>query len=275
MTQVLACLEGPATTPIVCDYAVWVSSRIKAPLAFLEASDQRCSALRAGANGRTRQNFLRRVAECLIPQYERRTCSTAARDPSVLTSASEQAAYGEAGGPQALPGDDDPLHSLMKLKEGIRLLVISHGDPISLQLESVVRKIRKPILLTPGVFSVPKSVMLAFDGSAATGRAIEMLATSLLFKGLPMHLVMVGEATGDARKLLDTAGDTLSAASFAVQTAIRSGDIGPALRAYQNEHGVDLLVMGAFGGFPLRRFLLGSTTRCLLRTAATPVLLLS
>jgi nucleotide-binding universal stress UspA family protein len=162
----------------------------------------------------------------------------------------------------------------MKLKEEIRLLVISHVDPISLQLVNVVRKMRKPILLTPDVFSAPKSVMLAFGGSAATGRAIEVLATSLLFQGLPMHLVMVGEATGDACKLIDTAGATLSAANFAVQTAIRSGEVEPALHAYQTEHGVDLLVMGAFGGSPLRRFLLGSTTRRLLRTATTPVLLL-
>ncbi|MCT7085102.1 universal stress protein, partial [Salmonella enterica] len=43
---------------------------------------------------------------------------------------------------------------------------------------------------------------------------------------------------------------------------------------YQTEHGIDLLVMGAYGHSRIRQFLVGSTTRTMLRTATMPVLLL-
>ncbi|WP_373217286.1 universal stress protein, partial [Parasutterella excrementihominis] len=46
------------------------------------------------------------------------------------------------------------------------------------------------------------------------------------------------------------------------------------LHAYQAEHGIDLLVMGAYGHSHIRQFLVGSTTTTMLRTSTLPVLLL-
>ncbi|MDO2133227.1 universal stress protein [Escherichia coli] len=46
------------------------------------------------------------------------------------------------------------------------------------------------------------------------------------------------------------------------------------MHAYQEEHGVDLLVMGAYGHSRIRQFLVGSTTAHMLRTTTTALLLL-
>ena len=45
------------------------------------------------------------------------------------------------------------------------------------------------------------------------------------------------------------------------------------IEAYAREHGVDLLVMGAYGHSPIRRFIVGSTTTAMIRIANLPVLL--
>ncbi|MFZ3184338.1 MAG: universal stress protein [Pseudomonas sp.] len=47
-----------------------------------------------------------------------------------------------------------------------------------------------------------------------------------------------------------------------------------ALHAYQAEHNIDLLVMGAYGHSRIRQFLVGSTTTSMIRTTITPLLLL-
>jgi len=86
--------------------------------------------------------------------------------------------------------------------------------------------------------------------------------------------VMVGEDTGDNRALLDAARDALSAAGFEVQIAICGGEVEPALHAYQAEHGIGLLVMGAYGHSRIRQFLVGSTTTSMIRSTTTPLLLL-
>jgi len=145
---------------------------------------------------------------------------------------------------------------------------------IGSQLESVIRTLHRPILVTPASFSVPTSVMLAFDGSDTSRKGVEMLASSPLFKGIPIHLVMVGDDNGEHRALLDSARDALVSAGFDVHIALRSGEVEPALHDYQAEHQIGLLVMGAYGHSRIRQFLVGSTTTRMIRSTTTPLLLL-
>ena len=48
----------------------------------------------------------------------------------------------------------------------------------------------------------------------------------------------------------------------------------PALHAYQEEHDIDILVMGAYGHSRIRQFLVGSTTTTMLKTAKKPLVVL-
>lgn len=175
-----------------------------------------------------------------------------------------------------------PTASLRELEPEIRLLVISlHGgagegpsQQIGTDFENVIRTMHRPILATPIEFVAPRSVMLAFDGSATTQKGVEMIAGSPLFRGLPVHLVMVGSRSAEASAQLNRARQTLANAGFMVPAGIYAGHVEPTLHSYQVEHGVDLLVMGAYGHSRIRRFLVGSTTTSRLRTTRTPLLLL-
>ena len=80
--------------------------------------------------------------------------------------------------------------------------------------------------------------------------------------------------TGDAQAQLEAARDRLSASGFEVHIAVRNGDVEPTLHGYQAEHGIDLLVMGAYGHSRIRQFFVGSTTTSMIRTTSTPLLLL-
>jgi hypothetical protein len=40
MSKVLACIDGTAVSPAVCDYAAWASLRLEAPLMFLHVLDK-------------------------------------------------------------------------------------------------------------------------------------------------------------------------------------------------------------------------------------------
>ncbi len=66
----------------------------------------------------------------------------------------------------------------------------------------------------------------------------------------------------------------LAGAGFEVHKALVQGDVEPALHKYQASHGVDLLVMGAYGHSRIREFLVGSTTTSMIRTSTSPLLLL-
>ncbi|MCR8341447.1 universal stress protein, partial [Pseudomonas aeruginosa] len=184
--------------------------------------------------------------------------------------------------PESKQRHGDLLENLQELESETRLLVIGRqgessgglSQHVGSQLESVIRIMHRPILVTPANFQKPESAMLAFDGSATTRKGVEMLAASPLLKGLPIHLVMVGPVNDESSAQLDWAQKVLLNVGFTVRAETLNGEIEPTLHAYQKEHGIDLLVMGAYGHSRIRQFLVGSTTTSMLRTTTGPLLLL-
>jgi nucleotide-binding universal stress UspA family protein len=282
MTYVTACIDGSASAPAVCDYAAWASQRLDAPLTFLHVLDQRQYPVSADLSGNIGLGSREHLLDELAALDEQRNKLALEQGLVMLAAAKERAIADGVSSPETKQRHGDLLESLRELENDIRLLVIgrqgesSDGAELHVgsQLESVIRIMHRPVLVTPASFKQPESAMLAFDGGATTRKGVEMLAASPLLKGLPIHLVMVGAETGESWAQLDAACSTLAAAGYRVHTAIRDGEVEPTLHAYQAEHGIDLLVMGAYGHSRIRQFLVGSTTAHMLRTTTTALLLL-
>ena len=282
MTQVLACIDGSPQAAAVCDCAAWASRQLDAPLTLLHVLDQQRYPMSGDLSGIIGLGSREFLLEELASLDEKRSKLALEEGRMMLDSARQRVITAGVAQPDVRQRHGDLVESLRQLEPETRLLVIGKqgedsGNDLQLigsQLESVIRTMQRPILVTPASFSVPTSVMLAFDGSATSRKGIEMLASSPLFRGIPIHLVMVGEDTPANRAPLQGAADALQAAGFEVHVAIRAGDVEPTLHAYQAEHGIGLLVMGAYGHSRIRQFLVGSTTTSMIRTTTTPLLLL-
>jgi nucleotide-binding universal stress UspA family protein len=282
MNNVLACIDGSPQAAAVCDCAAWASLQLDAPLTLLHVLDQQQYPAAGNLSGIIGLGSREYLLEELAALDEKRSKLALEEGRMMLDSAKQRVLTAGVVQPEVRQRHGDLVESLRELESDTRLLVIGKqgedsGTDLQLigsQLESVIRTLHRPILVTPASFTAPASVMLAFDGSDTSRKGVEMLASSPLFKGIPIHLVMVGEDTGDNRALLDAARDALSAAGFEVQIAIRFREVEPALHAYQAEHGIGLLVMGAYGHSRIRQFLVGSTTTSMIRSTTTPLLLL-
>lgn len=278
MTRVMACIDGSASAPAVCDYAAWASLSLGSPLTFLHVLDQRLYPVAANIGLGSRKHLLEELAA--LDQQRNKLALEQGR--LMLAAAKERAVRDGVVAPDARQRHGDLLENLQQLESETRLLVMGRqgessgglSQHVGSQLESVIRVMQRPILVTPAAFQKPQSAMLAFDGSATTRKGVEMLASSPLLNGLPLHLVMVGVESDEALAQLDWAKALLLKAGFTVHAAIRSGAVEPTLHAYQTEHGIDLLVMGAYGHSRVRQFLVGSTTTNMLRTTTGPLLLL-
>ncbi|EWC41746.1 universal stress protein [Pseudomonas stutzeri] len=282
MTHVMACIDGSPQAAAVCDCAAWASRQLGAPLTLLHVLDRQqypVSGDLSGIIGLGSREFL---LQELATLDEKRAKLALEEGRMMLDAARQRAISAGVAQPECRQRHGDLVETLRDLQDETRLLVVGRqgedsGDAIQhigSQLESVIRTMHRPILVTVGEFSPPRSLMLAFDGSATTLKGIEMLASSPLFQGMPIHLVMVGNESDEARTQLDAARDALAAGGFEVHSAIRAGEVEPTLHAYQAEHGIDLLVMGAYGHSRIRQFFVGSTTSSMLRTSTTPLLLL-
>ena len=282
MNDVLACIDGSLQASAVCDCAAWASLRLGAPLTLLHVLDHQQYPVATNLSGNIGLGSREYLLDELAALDEKRSRLALEEGRIMLDTARQRAITAGVAQPDVRQRHGNLVQTLRDLAADIRLLVIgkqgegsgSDLQHIGSQLESVTRTLHRPILVTPASFTAPESVMLAFDGSETTRKGVEMLANSELFKDLPIHLVMVGADTADSSALIESARDALVAGGFEVHAAIRAGEVEPTLHAYQAEHGVGLLVMGAYGHSRIRQFLVGSTTTSMIRTTTTPLLLL-
>lgn len=281
-TNVTACIDGSSAATAVCDYAAWASQRLEAPLVFLHVLDKTEYPVKQNLSGNiglgSREALLKELAEL----DEKRSKLAMEQGRLMLEAAQQRAAEDGVDNATTLQRHGELVDTLAELEAEIRLLVIGKqgeegdtlGDHIGSHLENVVRTMHRPILVTTSAFKQPERFMIAYDGSATTRKGVEMVAASPLFKGLPCHVVMLGEQNENNRNHLDWAEQTLAGAGFAVSTTLEEGDVEKVLSEHRQRHDIDLLVMGAYGHSRIRRFLVGSTTANVIRNTTVPLLLL-
>ena len=282
MSHVIACIDGSRITLAVCDYAAWASRQMNAPLDFLHVLGRSEYPIPTDLSGNiglgSREHLLQELAEL----DEKRSRVALEQGRLMLDAAKARAIADGVPNPTSRQRHGELVDTLLEFEGDIRLLVMgrqgeqgdSAGEHIGSHLENVVRTLHRPILVIPADYSEPQRIMVAFDGSATTRKAVDMVARSPLFRGLPCHVVMVGADKTEAREQLDWARTTLTQAGFDVTVSILSGQVEEALCAYRTEHAIDLIVMGAYGHSKIRELLIGSTTTKLIRQAKIPLLLL-
>lgn len=282
MTHVMACIDNSQSSLAVCDYAAWASQRLSAPLTLLHVLDKEKYPASADLSGNIGLGSREHLLEELATLDAQRAKLALEQGQHMLEKARERTVISGAVAPDLKQRHGHLVESLSDLQEDIRLLIIGrvgedsapNAHSLGSQIEAVVRTIHRPTLIATSHFKKIEKVMLAFDGSPTAHKIVQMLAESPLCKDLPIHIVMVGAYSQDNQKELEKARSTLALSGLRVQAEIRSGEVESVLHGYQDEHAIDLLVMGAYGHSRIRQFLVGSTTTTMLRTATVPILLL-
>ncbi|MCG7600182.1 universal stress protein [Halomonas sp. McH1-25] len=280
--HVTACIDGSGYATAVCDYAAWASQRLEAPLTFLHVLDNHPPKSEGDLSGNIGLGSREHLLEELATLDEKRARVAQEQGRVMLEAARDRAVEDGIADPRTRQRNGELVETLSELEGEIRLLVLGKrgeaahkaSEHLGSNLERVVRALHRPILMVPDVFKAPERVMIAFDGSKTTCKGIETLAASPFLKGLSCHVVTVGAEVADVQAQLDWAVRLLEQAGVEAHGEIRAGEVESTLHAYQREHDIDLLVMGAYGHSRIRHLLVGSTTTDMLRSAEIPLLLL-
>ena len=282
--KVLACIDGAKLTEAVCDYAAWISLRVEAPLKLLHTIDHHhetaASSDLSGNIGLGSQEHLLDEITTLEQQQSKLKLQ---KGKLLLQAAKERVQKAGITDPICNQRHGGLIESLIELEDSIRVLVIglrgqvhdNQAKQIGAKLEAIIRSLHRPILIVNGAFKTPQCIMLAYDGSKAADKAVDMVAASPLYKGLTCHLVCVNNNEATAAKLLEQAANKLHAAGdIELVTTKLKGKAEQALCEYQQQHDIDLTVMGAFSHTRLHDMLLGSFTHKMLVNTNKPLLLL-
>jgi len=280
--RILACIDGSSYSTAVCDAAAWSALRLEAPLTFLHVLHKEQAAPPVDLSGSIGLGARESLLEELAVLDEKRGKLAREQGQQLLGAARLRARTAGVTDPEGLLRLGGLVETLTGQEESTPLLVLGKrgeaaqvaSEHLGSHLERVIRSLQRPILVTPSEFRPPQRVMLAFDASPTARKALDMVAASPLFRGLPCHLVMVGADTATASADLARARQILEMARFETVAVILPGEPEAALSRYQQEQGIDLMIMGAYGHSRIRHLLVGSTTTAMLRKSTIPLLLL-
>lgn len=131
-------------------------------------------------------------------------------------------------------------------------------------------------------------ILLPTDGSEGSDRALGQAIELATETGAELHVLFVVENVSYAPEMADervtlqlrgigenaieSVRERAEAAGVDVETAIEEGTPHRAILEYADESDVDLIVMGTHGRSGLDKYLLGSVTERVVRTADVPVL---
>ncbi|OZG75065.1 universal stress protein UspA [Hahella sp. CCB-MM4] len=282
MNTIVACIDGSAIATAVCDAGAWASERLDAPLKLLHVLDKSEFPSSGNLSGNIGLGSREHLLEELTALDEQRGRLALEHGKHMLDQAEQRAREDGAVNISKQQRHGSLVETLLEQEEDTRLFVmgrLGEGHDITAHtlgshLENVVRTVHRPILVTVQSFVRPNRFMFAYDASETAEKALSKVSTSPLLKGLPCHLVMVGQDTPEHRQQLANANQKLTVAGFDVTQMLLEGDVQQTLQSYQKQHDIDLMVMGAYGHSRIRQFFVGSNTTKMVSGSDTSLLLL-
>jgi len=132
-------------------------------------------------------------------------------------------------------------------------------------------------------------ILVPTDGSPAAEAAVEQAVSLARQYGATIHALYVVDSSAystleagaevvidsletEGERAVEEIATAAEEAGVDVTTAVTTGTAYRGILSYADEHGVDLIVMGTHGRRGIDRYLLGSVTERVVRTADVPVL---
>lgn len=150
-----------------------------------------------------------------------------------------------------------------------------HEPKSSESMMEIIRTSPRPVVVAGPTRRGGSSVVAAYDGSPQASQALESFINSGLYSDYPIHLVGVSNRQADMEASLQGPGDFARRHGREVHAHVLPEGRGvcETLLEFVERESAVLLVMGTHGTPGLKKLLLGSVSKAVVRTAPVPVYL--
>lgn len=275
--KILFCTDGSPAAETAAEYTIWLARQLRAGIRALHITDIRLleGPLLADLAGA----FGAQPYPALLPQLREIQRGKAA----TILAAAERRCRDRGVSCETAHETGSLVQIMLDQERQVDLVVLGQrgeharwaGDHIGSTVERLVRASVKPCLVTPEEFREIKRMLIAYDGSAGSAKALA--AGIELARALQLEMTVVtvcqSESEDAASKILNIARQRALAAELTARVQLLHGDAEVEILRHAGQISADLIVMGAYGHTRIRELILGSTTSHVLRKATVPVLL--
>jgi nucleotide-binding universal stress UspA family protein len=165
--------------------------------------------------------------------------------------------------------------------QAVDLLVIGHGNGVEgsderdhvSRLDDLLRSSARPSLVVPGPTAEVRRVVVAYDGSLQSARALHDFALSGFWQDCPVDVLSLAADSAPAAETAERGAAYLKTHGYAAEARpmIAKYQEAKHILEFVQESGAGILVMGAHGKSHWRTFVVGTVTRSLLQSTPVPV----
>lgn len=275
--SLMVCTDGSDLSAVAIEYGIHLAQTLKARLAGCHVIDSRT----------LEGPLLADISGCLGAQpYSAQVAQIRQllenRGEAILEALSKDCG-GNGVDADTLLRTGHPARVLLEEETRAELVILGQrgehaeqaGEMIGSVAERVIRHSIKPCLVTPATFRPIRRILVAFDGSDVSSKALHEGVELALAINVPMVLLTVAEERGqeEARAIVEDGMRLVRAHEGVAAQLVVKGRPAQVILTQAEELGCDLIVVGAYGHSRIREMILGSTTHNLVARSHYPVLL--
>ncbi|WP_180191080.1 universal stress protein [Acinetobacter sp. YH01006] len=277
MKRVIACIDSSPCINALADAAAWIAKQTGRELVLLQVLDYYPASYHLGeisgvigfesnamllkelAELEQKQseialdysnNLLQHISERILAEYGIQT-----------THIQEKGDFLEQSF-QILEPDDIALIGLLGERSAEK------NKPIGTNVENFIRGANCTVMTVGEQFKPPTRFIFAYEYSPTCIKMMRRIAESDLLRLLQCHLLYIG----DHAEILTEPLQYLTQAGLDVVPQYRYGDVAENILTYQQEMGIQLIVLGAFSHSKIHQFFLGSIATTIFRNSKVPLL---
>ncbi|MFT5703102.1 MAG: nucleotide-binding universal stress UspA family protein [Rickettsiales bacterium] len=281
--KILTCVDGSNYANNICDLALWAQTKLHDEITILHIDSLHTDIMKSGdLSGAIGVGTKQGILEELSKIDEEHGKTQQQKGQAILDEAQQYLNEKGAKELTTLHLRGSLSETISGLQDQSSLIILGkrgekneETNRIGSNLEQTARQIHKPLLIASAKIAPINRFLIAFDGSLNGQKIIDYISSSPLFKGLECHLLQVDPESEKNKKLLKEAEEKLTNGGLQVQSYLKPRmRVENVVAEHIEEHGINLLVIGAYGHSEIRSFILGSTTNELIRKTTIPLLIL-
>ena len=283
ITKIMAMVDGSIYAQSVCDHTAWLAQKSNASvdLVHVLAGQQRVADDASNLSGSIGFDARTALMEELVELDSQKARLSHKIGRAILDEAKVRMHEDGIESVTTRLRHGEIVETVEESDQGADLIVIGKRGiaaeydmlHLGMNLESVVRSSKKPVLVASRVFKPINRLLVAFDGGKSVSKAIDHLAHSPVFQDIECHLLAVGSETSKGAQKIQQAAEQLRSAGLSVGVDTEQGQPEEVISRHVETDGFDLLVMGGYGHSHIRNLFVGSTTSAMLASCKIPVLL--
>lgn len=277
MKRVIACIDSSPCINALAEAAAWIATQTQRELVLLQVLDYYPASYHLGEISgvigfESNAMLLKELAE--LEQKQSELALDYSNNLLQHISSMIQEKFGIV--PTQIQEKGDFLEQSFSVLNEDDIVVIGRvgeksaerNKALGSNVENFIRGANCTVMTVGEHFKAPNRFIFAYEYSPTCIKMMKRIAQSDLLKLLQCHLLYVG----DHPEVLNEPADFLTSAGLDVVVEYRYGDVAENILDYQREHGIQLIVLGAFSHSKIHQFFLGSITTNIFRNSTVPLL---